>query len=438
MNRQILKLAIPNIISNLSIPLLSTVDIALMGRQADASYIGAIALGAVVFNFVYWSFGFLRMGTTGLTAQAFGHQNRPELMDILARALTFAFVSGVCLVALQYPIFHTGLSLLDGSEAVENLAWTYCSIRIWDAPATLGLYALMGWFFGMQNAIYPLILTVFINAVNITANFILVYHFNMTADGVALGTVMAQYSGLLLGIGLWLYKYSDFLKHFSLQTLQNIAALKSFLTLNRDIFIRTFCLLFVIAFFQNQSAAQDDVTLAINSVLLQFFAWVSYGIDGFAYASESLIGKYVGAKNARKYKETVRYSFYWGFGLSALYSLIYGFFGMNLLAIFSNQPNIIEAAKEFLIWIVILPLVSAASFVWDGIYIGLTASKAMRNTMILATLVFLIGFYGLQLFGFSFDNDTLWIVFLVFMASRGIIQTFWYLFKMKKFRLDEV
>ncbi len=426
MNREILRLAIPNILSNLSIPLLSTVDIALMGRQEDAAYIGAIALGAVIFNFVYWSFGFLRMGTTGLTAQAYGAKSNTTIIEILGRALIFAILSSVLILLLQYPIFYVGLSLLEGSDKVETLVWTYCQIRIWDAPATLALYAFMGWFFGMQNTIYPLILTIFINVVNIIGSYIFVYHFGMAADGVALGTVIAQYSGLILACILWWYRYRSFWQYFSSKALQNWNALQSFFLLNRDIFIRTFCLLFVIAFFQNQSALQGDLILAVNSVLLQFFSWVSYGIDGFAYASESLVGKYVGAKDNTNLKQSIRYSFYWGFGLAVVYCIVFAVFGTDLLFIFSDKLDIIQAAESYLIWVILLPLLAVASFIWDGIFIGFTASKAMRDTMFLSTSFFLLSFYALMHFTTYPPNHILWFVFVSFMLIRGVIQYFWF------------
>ncbi len=425
MNRQILQLAIPNIISNLSVPLLSSVDTALMGRQEGAEYIGAVAIGALIFNFVYWSFAFLRMGTTGLAAQAYGQSDAPKIIHILGRALALALVSGGVIIALQVPLGEWSFSLLGASQEVETLAAEYFYTRIWAAPATLCLYAFMGWFFGMQNAIYPLILTVLINVVNIICNVYFVNYLGMTVDGVALGTVIAQYVGFVTAIGLFYYKYAYLLPHLKRKALLELAAFKSFMTLNADIFIRTFCLVFAFAYFDNQSAIMGDMTLAVNGVLLQFTFWVSYGVDGFGFAAESLVGKYYGAKNKPLLTKAIRYSFYWGMGLAVVYSLGFLVFGEPLLYIFTDQMDIIQAATPFLIWIVVFPLAGTPAYIWDGVYIGITASKAMRNTMFLALAVFLL-FINLQLWQTSWGNHGLWASLIVLMASRGVIQWWWY------------
>lgn len=426
MNKKILRLAIPNIISNLSVPLLSSVDTALMGRMESEIYIGAIALGALVFNFVYWSFGFLRMGTTGLTAQAFGEKNDAKLMQILGRALVFAFGSGLILLTLQFFLLDIGFSILDGSQAVESLAKDYFSIRIWAAPATLCLYAMMGWFFGMQNAVVPMVLTIIINIVNLVANVILIKYFGMKADGVALGTVIAQYTGFFIALIIFYKKHGHLLAHFHRKAIFEIQEFKKFLSLNRDIFLRTFMLVFVLSFFENQSAAQGDLTLAINSILLQFVAWVSYGIDGFAHASESLIGKYSGAKNQKKVNQSIRLSFFWAYGMAIVFSLCFYFFDAQLLQLFTNQQNLITATQDYTIWIVFFPILATGGYIWDGVFIGLTASKAMRNTMFLAFAFYIILFYSVNYQLEEITNFWLWLTFSLFIGIRGIVQMIYY------------
>lgn len=426
MNKNILRLAIPNIISNLSVPLLSSVDTALMGRMESEVYIGAIALGALVFNFVYWSFGFLRMGTTGLTAQAYGEKNDAKLMQILGRAMVFALGSGLIIFCCQFFLLDLGFSILDGSPEVERLAKEYFSIRIWAAPATLCLYAMMGWFFGMQNAVVPMVLTIIINVINLIANIVLIKYFGMKADGVALGTVIAQYSGLLIALAIFYKRHRHLLAHFQQKAVFEIQAFKAFLSLNRDIFIRTFMLVFAFSFFENQSAGQGDLTLAINSILLQFVAWISYGIDGFAFASESLVGKYAGAKNKAKLKKAIELSFIWGFGLAILYSLTFYVFDAQLLQLFTNQENLIIAAQEYTIWIVLFPILAAAGYMWDGIFIGLMASKAMRNTMFWAFAFYMILFYVVDYQLVEMNNYWLWLTFSLFIGIRGIIQLVYY------------
>ena len=427
MNKQILRLAIPNILSNLSVPLLSTVDVALMGRQESAAYIGAVALGSLLFNFIYWSFAFLRMGTTGLTAQAFGKNDKSDISNILGRALITALAGSILLLLIQIPLANISFHILDASDTVENLAKEYFYVRIWAAPATLALYAIMGWFFGMQNAMYPLILTILINAINIICNIWFVNYMGMKADGVALGTVIAQYVGLVAAFGLFRYKYLDYVKYFKRKIIFELSAIKKFLALNRDIFIRTFCLIFAFAFFDNESAKQGDVILAINAILLQFISWMSYGIDGFAFATESLVGKYLGAGNKPQLKKAINYSFLWAMGLALIYSIAYFIFDDALLFIFTDQENIIQQASQYMFWVVLFPVVATPSYIWDGIYIGYTASIAMRNTMLIALSIFLV-FYFAQLHFLNWGNNGLWLALMVFMAARGMVQWVWFRF----------
>jgi MATE family multidrug resistance protein len=430
MNKQIVKLAIPNIVSNLSVPLLSSVDTALMGRLDSEIYIGAIALGALIFNFVYWSFGFLRMGTTGLTAQAYGEKNDAKLMQILGRALAFGLGAALVLLLSHQWLLELGFSILDGSEAVESLAKDYFYIRIWAAPATLCLYGFMGWFFGMQNAVVPMVLTIIINLVNIIANVILIQYFDMTAEGVALGTVIAQYVGLFVAIAIFYKRHSHLLVHLHRKTIFELQEFKKFLSLNRDIFIRTFMLVFAFSFFENQSASQGDLTLAVNSIFLQFIAWISYGIDGFAFASESLVGKFAGAKQFKKLKKAINLSFVWGFGLSIIYSLAFYFFGTELLQLFTNQENVLAAATAYIPWIILFPILATAGYIWDGVFIGLVASKAMRNTMLIAFVFYMLLFYFVKYQLGEMTNYWIWLTFSLFIGIRGIIQTIYYKYKL--------
>ena len=426
MNKKILHLAIPNIISNLSVPLLTSVDTALMGRMESEIYIGAIALGGLIFNFIYWSFGFLRMGSTGLTAQAYGEQNDAKLMQILGRALVFGFASGLILLLFQQPISAIGFRLINGSAGVEALAQEYFSVRIWAAPATLCLYGLMGWFFGMQNAIVPMLLTILINIVNIAANLVFVYYFDMKATGVAMGTVIAQYVGLIVALVIFMRKHGHLLLYFKRKAMFEVEAFKQFLRLNGDIFIRTFLLVFSFAFFENQSAIQGDLTLAVNSVLLQFTAWISYGIDGFAYASESLVGRYTGAKDKSNLRKAINLSFFWAYVMACGYSIVFYFFDEVLLGLFTNQTHVIAFAKLHTEWIVLYPLIATAAFIWDGIFVGMTASKAMRNTMAVATVAYLLFYYAADFTLNAMSNYWLWLTFSSFIAFRGIIQTIYY------------
>jgi len=429
MNREILKLAIPNIISNISVPLLSSVDTALMG-QLSALHIGAVGVGAMLFNFIYWNFGFLRMGTTGITAQNYGQQSDSAIILTLGRALLIAILLAILVMVLQVPFAQLGFYLMNLSEAQLPLVATYFYIRIWAAPATLALYAFMGWFFGMQNAIYPLILTVVINVVNIICSFVFIKYFGFEVAGVAYGTVIAQYVGLFLAIGLFLFKYRYLVPHLSQKAILKWEELQQFLSINSDIFIRTFCLTFAFGFFYSQSSVGGEQLLAVNVILLQFLNWMSYGVDGFAFATESLVGKYVGAKQQLQLNKAIRLSFFWAMGLAGLYGLLYGGLGMTLVGIFSNQADIIAATQPYLFWMVLFPLLSTPCYIWDGIFIGLTASRAMRDSMILSLFVYLGVHYLLK---DEFGNHGLWLALLVFMVARGGIQ--WWVYRRRKLGL---
>lgn len=424
-NKEILQLAIPNIISNLSIPLLSSVDTALMGRLSEA-HISAVGIGAMIFNLIYWNFGFLRMGTTGMAAQAFGQKNRTEIIQTFFRALFLAIGISFLVLLLQWPFREISYYLMNVSTEQSNLVSTYFNIRIWAAPATLASFAIMGWFFGMQNVIYPLILTIVVNIVNIIFNYLFVIVLGMEIDGVAYATVIAQYAGLFLGLFLFYFSYREYLEEYTLKAMLEVEKIKRFFSVNGDIFIRTICLTFTFGFFYSQSTKMGDTLLAVNVILLQFINWMSYFIDGFAYAAESLVGKYVGAKNIDRLKKVIRLSFVWGTLMAIAFSILYGFGGAYLFSIFTTQQQVIDAALPYLFWMALIPIAGYASYIWDGIYIGLTATRTMRNTMLLSLIIFLSSYYLFQQIG---TNNGLWLSFLLFLFARGLLQSYYYMKK---------
>ena len=421
MNKQILHLAIPNIISNLSVPLLSVVDTALVGHLPNTWSIGAVAIGSMIFNFVYWGFGFLRMGTTGLTAQALGKEDPIESSLILSRAILVAFIAGILLIFTQTLIAGFSFRLVEASPQVELFARKYFYVRIYAAPATLGLYALTGWFLGMQNARYPMIITVVVNLINVALDAYFVMILKMDAEGVALGTLIAQYLGLILGLFFLFRKYPKFIRRFTFAQVTKKAELTRFFKLNSDIFIRTLMLIFTFSFFTAKSAEFGDSILAANSILIQLWMVFSFGIDGFAFAAESIVGKFVGAKDTRKLKQAIRLIFIWGTGLGFGFSIVYFLFDQYILALFTNQNDIIQLALQFMGWTIIAPVINSFCYIWDGIYIGATASKAMRNSMILATIGFFIPAYylGVNWMG----NHGMWLAMILFMIVRGFSLT---------------
>jgi len=423
LNKRILNLAIPNMISNITVPLLSMVDISLVGHLETNSklHIGAISLGTMIFNFIYWGFSFLRMGTSGFTAQAYGKRDHRESMLTLSRAVAVAIGGALLLILLQGPIARLGFTLLDGSPEVEGLARQYYFIRIWAAPATIGLYALTGWFIGMQNARIPMALAIVVNVLNIGFNVLLINYFDMASDGVALGTVIAQYCGIIIGVILFLRYHRHLLKHWSYKAMVELKALKLFFSVNKDIFIRTICLIFVMSFFTAQSARIGNTVLAVNSVLLQFFMFFSFVMDGFAYAAEALTGRFIGEQSRTRLKKVTALLFRWGTGFALLFTSAYVILGDQLLLLLTDNKDVLQASNEFIYWVWSIPLLTFAAFLWDGIFIGATASRSMRNAMLISTLfIFLPGYY--ILIG-PLNNQGLWLAFMLFQASRGAIQT---------------
>ena len=424
MNRKILNLAIPNIVSNITVPLLGLVDLALMGHLDSEVYIGAIALGGVIFNFIYWGFSFLRMSTSGFTAQAYGEKDRSKSINTLARALLVVAAAATLILILQAPIAWLSFKVIGGSEEVETLAREYFRIRVWAAPAALSLFVFSGWFLGMQNARYPMIIAISVNVVNILLSVFFVFGLKMNSNGVALGTAISQYVGLTIALLLFRYKYIELIRFVSKRAILNIQHLIEFFRVNTDIFIRTFCIILVFTFFTSKSASINDTILAVNSLLIQLLLFFSFFIDGFAYAGEALVGKYVGSHKPKNLKRVVKLLFWWGLGLALAFTLIY-LPGTNLiLKLLTTQNDVIESARPFIPWVVLVPLASFASFIWDGIYIGATASKAMRNTLLIATfLCFAPAYYFLNP---VLGNHALWLGMLLFMFMRGAVQTVLY------------
>lgn len=419
MNRQILRLAIPNIISNLSVPLLGAIDTAVVGRLEHVYYLGAIAVGSIIFDFIFWGFGFLRMGTTGLVAQAYGAQEDRKTRIILFRVLLVAAASSLLILLIQYPLIEVSLYLVNASPEVEEYTRLYYHIRIFAAPATLALFGLNGWFLGMQNSTYPMIVTIFLNLVNIVLNLIFVFRFNMTVDGVATGSLVASFVALGLAFSLYKKKYGGVKLNIKWDELTETEELKKFFSVNRDIVIRTLGLIFSYAFFTAKSAAMGDVVLAANTILLQLWYISSYGTDGFAYAAESLVGRFKGAKDDDNLKKAVTANMLWGLGLGLLGTITYAFFDAEIISLFTNKENVIAVAMSVVIWLIAAPVVNSVCFIWDGVYIGATATGAMRNSVLIATvLVFIPVYFISEPFA---GIHALWMAMTAFMVARGVV-----------------
>ena len=422
MNRRILHLAIPSIVSNITVPLLGLVDVTIVGHLGATAYIGAIAVGGLLFNILYWNFGFLRMGTSGLTSQAYGRKDKDAEIRILVQAVSVGLFSALAMLILQYPIERLAFRLLDTSAEVEQYTVTYFRICIWGAPAVLAQYGFTGWFIGMQNSRYPMYIAIVMNVINIVCSSCFVFLFGMKVEGVALGTVVAQYSGVMMALGLWFYNYKELWGRMTFKGSLQLIAMRRFFAVNRDIFLRTLCLIGVTTFFTSTGARQGDVILAVNTLLMQLFTLFSYIMDGFAYAGEALSGRYVGACNLIQLKRAVRALFGWGVGLSLVFTLLYGVGGENFLGLLTNDKIVIETAGHYFYWVLAIPLAGFAAFLWDGILIGATATRFMLWAMLVASGSFFVIYYC---FSGATNNHMLWLAFLVYLALRGVMQTLW-------------
>lgn len=422
MDKKIFRLAVPNIITNITVPLLGMIDIAIAGHLGSAVYIGAIALGANIFNMIYWNFGFIRMSSSGFTAQAYGARNFTEAMNVLIRSLMAGVGIGLLIVLLQYPIGKFALSLIKSGAESKIQVETYFRICIWSAPAVLGTYAFKGFFIGMQNAKTPMVIAILNNLLNIVLSLLFVFGFGMQVAGIALGTMLSQVITFIVCMLMWLKFYGRLRKYRIKSSVFDAVAIRSFFRVNGDVFARTFLLTLVTTFFTFVSSGMGDMILAANALLMQFFMLFSYFMDGFAYAGEALTGRYVGSNNRVLLVRMLKRLFFWGFVVSAVSVVIYLFFPNQILQILTNDKAVIDTTKSFLFWTVLIPVTGFAAFLWDGVFIGATASREMRNAMIFSTIVFFACYYiAVPLIG----NNGLWLAFILYLSVRGITQTVW-------------
>ena len=420
MNKSILKIALPSILTNVTVPLLGLVDTAIVGHLGSAAYIGAIALGTTLMSMAYWGFGFLRMSTGGLTAQAVGEGSRERCFAILTRSLTWALLIAAILLLLQVPLLNAVLYFAEGTKEVQVLAATYFRILIWGAPAVLCLSSINGWFIGMQNATFPLLIAVVQNLMNILLSCIFVFGLGWSIKGVALGTLIAQYIGLLLALSLIL-RFRPLPRTKDLCTALGKSSLldTTFLRMNRDIFLRTLCLLAVTSYFTFVGTRQGDLILASNALLMQFFLLFSYFMDGFAYAGEALCGKAFGANNRDAFRNITRRLFVWGGSMALMTAMVYYGLGTPILELLTDTPEVVRCAMEYLPFVALIPLVSFPAFLFDGIFIGMSFTSGMLRALIIATVIFFVlHFLTSHLWG----NTALWVAFLAYLGTRGIVQ----------------
>ncbi len=405
------------ILSNITVPLLGLVDTAVIGHLPDPKYLGAVAVGAMIFSILYWSFGFLRMGTTGLTAQALGNNDYNQSRLLLAQSLVLAGLIGLIIVIFQYPLIETALTLVGAEAAVTTEARLYSNIRVFGAPAVLANYALLGWFLGNQNTRIPLLLLVVTNLLNMLLDLIAVYGLGMQAEGVALATVISEYASLILGSVLMLRMLAKQAGTTPWQQLKSVSDYYHLINVNRYLFVRTLVLLLTLAFFTSQGAQQGTTILSANAVLLNFFLIISNGLDGFAHAAEALSGKFYGAKDNKGFHRIISATLSWSLITAVLFTLLFWLGGELIISLLTNITAVRLAAAEYLPWIIFLPLIAVWSFLTDGIFVGTTQVKAMQNTMLISVFaVYAPVWYLSQPLG----NNGLWLAFLSLFMARGI------------------
>ena len=429
MNKQILRLAIPSILANITIPLVGLVDTAIVGHISDAHAIGGIAIGTMLFDLLYWNFGFLRVGTSGMTAQAFGRGDKGQCARLLTQSVSIALIGAALIWLLQWLFVTAALAIVPCSDEVAHFARQYFFIRVWAAPATLSLMALKGWFIGMQDTVSPMITDMVVNVVNMVVSYVLAVFTPMGALGVAMGTVIAQFTGLTLALILLISKYRHVFRGLSLwQLARDMQGMRSLIKLNANLFVRSLCFMIVYVGFTSLSSMYGDTDLAVCSILMKLFMLVSYFVDGFAYAGEALVGKYIGeAKSLASlpYRlsplaSLVRLLFLWSLGVGAIFTMLFAVSYLPMYRMMTSDTVVLARLTDFTGWLIAMPIVSTLAFMWDGVFTGATAGKQIRNAMIWAAVGFVLGYVASY---HHLGTHALFVGYFLHLAARVIYLT---------------
>ena len=415
--RRIWNLSWPTILSNLTVPLLGAVDTAVMGHLPDAAYVGAVAVGAMIFSFVYWGFGFLRMGTVGFAAQAKGSRDTDEIRAVLARALLVGLALAFVILALQTPIRWGALAIIDGAPEVERLAGAYFDVRVWGAPATLANYGVLGWLLGMQYVRTALVIQVVINALNVALDLWFVLDLGWGVEGVALATAIAQYAGAVLGLLLVFYHLKAIGGRWQRTRILDAAALRETFRVNRDIFLRTLAMIFAWSLLTWSGAKLGTTVLAANAILMNFQSFLAHGLDGFAHATSALVGEAVGARDRRALRRCIAAATAMATVVAVAYTLIYAITGPAIIRVFTDIGELRAFASPYLVWVIASPLLSVWAYQLDGIFIGATRSAEMRNAMLVSVAVYVA---AMAILPGLWGNHGLWLSVMIFMVVRAL------------------
>ena len=429
MHRRIFAIAVPAIVANIVVPLLGLLDLAIAGHIGATAMIGAVAVGATMFNLTYWNFGFLRMGTSGMTAQAFGRNDRMDCASLFVRSSIVATAIGMAIVFLQVPLRELLLWAIEPSSNVRVLVVRYFGICVWGAPALLATMSISGWFVGMQNSVYQMIVSISVNVTNIIASLLLVFVFDAGFVGIAVGTLIAQWVGALLAFALAVrLARRHGLPQFRVSR-DSFAGMGRFFKINTHIFLRSLCMMAVMLFFTSAGARSGDTVLAVNALIMQLFVVYSYFMDGIAYAGEALCGRYYGEGNRGMLRASVRGLFVWGAVVMCLFSAVYALAGGALTRLLTTDATVFAAFSDYRMWAGAIPIAGMAAFVWDGVFIGLTATRQMLVSLAFSSAMFFAAYFGIVACvstDIGSANNVLWLAFVVYLASRGIAQTVLY------------
>ena len=431
MNKAILRIAIPNIISNITVPLMGIASTFVAGRACEDEStlaIGALSIGVTIFNFIYWNCSFIRMGTSGLTAQAYGAGEHREYTLMLWRSVVVALGVGILAFALQYPIGELSIWFMDTGNAESNaMIADYFYTRIWAVPAGIMLFALNGWLTGMQNAVLPMAIAILVNLLHIGCSYLFSIVGTMGLEGIALASVVAQWTGVIIMAIIIVLLYRKRLVKVSMSAVMELRSMKRFFSINGDIIVRTFCLVAVYTFFTKVSTdSGDENILAVNAILLQLFTLFSYMNDGFAYAAEALTGRFIGSRDGQSLRRCIKLCLVWCFAVSFIFIGVYAIWWRDIFFILvdssqGDPTTLISVAEEYIGWIIAIPLAAAMPFVMDGIMVGATRSRIMRNSMIGASACYFVILYGLI---DAIGNNAIWLAFTMYMLLRGVFQYF--------------
>ena len=419
-NREVVRLAVPSILANITVPLVGIVDTAIAGHLGDATLIGGIAIGTMLFDLLYWNMGFLRVGTGGITAQAYGRGDMKASIGTFSQGIATAMIVSLIVLAIQWVFAEAMLLLVDCSPEVEKIARNYFFIRVWAAPATLALFVFKGWFIGMQNTVFPMITDLWVNIVNMVASWLLSFYTPLGISGVAVGTQIAQWTGLLLAVLLMRARYRSLMRQTNIFHSMRWQYFRRFFSINSQLFIRSLLMLVVYEGFTIFAARFGDVELAVSSVMMHLLLLYSYFVDGFAYAGEALTGRFIGEKDPASLRETIKWTFFWGGVIGVISTVAYAVFPRTIIRILTDNEEVIAASEPYLFWLLLMPLLSCVAFIWDGIYIGATAAREMMVCMIWSAGLFIVSFFVCEP---QFGAQALYISYFVHLLVRSLYLT---------------